>query len=285
MDKTAAKDRTILVTWDFTIVSEYALEHAIRIAKTLDKEIRLIHVLKSKDDGAGIAEIENRMQRVVDDTRNQHGVKIDFVTIPGSIFFAISKYASENEVNMVIMGTHGIKGSQKVLGSWALKVIVGSSVPFIVVQDKPVTNAKYSNLVFPVDFKSENKEKLHWAIFMGKYFNSRIHLFVKPGADKHLQRKVDTNLNFAVRFLVQNKLDYEIHEAESKKPFKDQVITFSQNINADLILVMTTKYITILDYMFSADEQEIIANKAKIPVMALNPKANFATMGQFMYGK
>ncbi len=47
------------------------------------------------------------------------------------------EHIERNHALMVIMGTHGIKGLQKYTGSWALKVIIGSSVPFLVIQDKP----------------------------------------------------------------------------------------------------------------------------------------------------
>jgi hypothetical protein len=61
-------------------------------------------------------------------------------------------------------------------------------------------------------------------------------------------------------------------------------IDFSHKINADLILIMTTKNITMADYVLGAAEQYIIANSSKIPVCCINPKASFAKVGQFMYG-
>ena len=134
-------------------------------------------------------------------------------------------------------------------------------------------------------FKSENKEKLYWAIYFGKYFNSKVHLYKYPVTDKSLLKKININLNFAIRFLIQNNLNYEIHSPTKTKDFTQDTIQFAQSINADLILIMTTKYITVFDYMFGAKEQKIIANQAKIPVMCVNPKANFATMGQFMFGQ
>ena len=96
----------------------------------------------------------------------------------GSIFTAIAEFVNEKEASLVVMGTHGMKGMQKLTGSWALKVIVKSKVPFIVVQDPPVDQERYHNIVFPVDFRGENKEKMKMAIFMGKYFESKIHMLV-----------------------------------------------------------------------------------------------------------
>ena len=218
--------------------------------------------------------------------RDQYGVPVESVLLQGSIFSEIAQYCHENaDVMMVVMGTHGIKGRQKYFGSYALKVVIGSNVPFVVVQNKPENTERFSDIVFPIDFKSENKEKLQWAIFLGKYFNAKIHLFKSPITDKSLARKVNTNLNFAIRFLIQNNLDYEIHTAKKSTNFSRETLSFAQEIKADMILITTTKHITFFDYLFGAPEQFIMANSSKIPVMVVNPKASFAKMGQFMYGR
>ena len=82
---------------------------------------------------------------------------------------------------------------------------------------------------------------------------------------------------------MQNNIEYEIHEV-TRGNFAQQTIDFAQKINADLILIVTTKNITVADYVLGASEQYIIANSSKIPVCCVNPKATFAKMGQFMGG-
>ena len=193
----------------------------------------------------------------------------------GSIFSAIAEYVNEKEASLVVMGTHGMKGMQKLTGSWALKVIVKSKIPFIVVQDPPADQERYHNIVFPVDFRGENKEKMKMAIFMGKYFESKIHMLVSVSTDKNLLKKTNINLNFAVKYLIQNNIEYEIHDMP-KGNIAEQTIDFAQKINADLILIVTTKNITFADYVVGASEQYIIANSSKIPVCCVNPKASFA---------
>mgnify|MGYP003812358587 FL=1 len=277
MDKDSRK---IIVPWDFSDLAMYALEHAERIARTLDKNIELLHIVKEENL---IAEKEKELEKVALEANEKFGVKPSIKVMEGSIFTAISNYASDTKANMVIMGTHGIKGIQKITGSYALKVLLGSKVPFIVVQEKPQSEEKLSNIVFPIDFRSENKEKLYWAIYLGKYFNSKVHLFKYPVTDPSLMKKVNINLNFAIRFLIQNNLEYEIQTA-LKGEFGKETIKFAQDINADLILIVTTKNISFLDFIFGTREQYIIANSAKIPVMVVNPRSSFATMGQFMYG-
>ena len=279
--KPSDKDsKKIIVPWDFSDVSYYALEHAERIARSLDKQIELLHIVAKEEL---MEEKEAELNKVAELAFTKYSIKPAVKILCGSIFTTISNYASDTRANMVIMGTHGIKGLQKFTGSYALKVLLGSKVPFIVVQDRPRTDEKLSNIVFPIDFRGENKEKLYWAIYLGKYFNSKVHLFKYPVTDPSLQKKVNINLNFAVRFLIQNSLDYEIHTAP-KGEFGKETMKFAQEINADLILIVTLKNVNFIDFIFGSREQYIIANSARIPVMVVNPRSSFAGMGQFMFG-
>ena len=275
--------KSILVTWDFSAVSDYAIKHAIRLADIIKNDILLIHIVK---DEAEEEAARKKMDSVVLRIRREMGVEVSYQLRQGKIFKEIADFATEetDRISLVVMGTHGMKGSQKLFGSYALRVIAGSAVPFIVVQDEPGKKSRYTDIVFPIDFKSENKEKLQWAIYLGKYLNSKIHLYKSPVHDKDLQKKVNVNLNFAIRFLIQNNIEYEIHTSTRSKNFQKELLEFSKKIEADLILITTTKHITKADFMFGAKEQYLLSNSEKIPVMCVNPKSNFAKVGQFMYG-
>ena len=275
--------RLIVVPWDFTQVAEHALAHAVKISRMVGNDICLLHVVDTGINKKNEADKKSKLQLVIEETNKKFNVPISYHIVKGSIFSAIADYANEKEASLVVMGTHGMKGMQKLTGSWALKVIVKSKIPFIVVQDAPVDQERYHNIVFPVDFRSENKEKMRMAIFMGKYFESKIRMLVYVSSDKSLLKKTNINLNFAVKFLIQNNIDYEIHEVP-RGNFAQQTIDFAQKTHADLILIMTTKNITVADYVIGASEQYIIANSSKIPVCCVNPISTFAKVGQFMYG-
>ena len=277
-------NNVIVVAWDFTHVSEYALAHAVKIAYLGRYEVKLLHIVEPGAPSEKIEDARIKMMQVCTETSKYNGIVCKAVVKEGSLNSTISEYATQSNTKLVIMGTHGRKGFQKLLGSKALKVLVGSNSPFIVVKAKPADSLKMSNVVFPIDFKSENKEKLQWAIFIGQTFKSKVHLFKYPVSDSDLQKKVNTNLNFAIRFLKQNEIEYEIHTAQQKGNFTKATIRFAESINADLIIVMTTKYITIFDFIFGAEEQKIIDNSAKIPVMCVNPRVGFAGVGQYLYG-
>ncbi|HPT20380.1 MAG TPA: universal stress protein, partial [Bacteroidales bacterium] len=231
--------KIIVVPWDFTEVAENALAHAAKIGLMVGNDICLLHIvdpgISAKEEG----EKKALLKHLSEENSKKYNIPVSYSISKGSIFSAIADFVNEINANLVVMGTHGMKGMQKLTGSWALKVIVKSKVPFIVVQDPPSSQEKYHNIVFPVDFKSENKEKMKMAIFMGKYFDSKIHILVSPSTDKSIIKKTNINLNFAVKYLIQNNISYEIYNIP-KGDLAQQTIDFAQKINADLILIMTT---------------------------------------------
>ncbi len=277
------QNKIIVVPWDFTHVAEHALAHAVKVGRMVGNDICLLHIVDPGINARVEGEKRSLLHHLAEENTNKYKIPISSFVSKGSIFTAIADFANNKNASLVIMGTHGMKGMQKLTGSWALKVIVKSKIPFIVVQDPPADQERYHNIVFPVDFRVENKEKMGMAIFMGKYFDSKVHIIKSPITDRSLLKSTNINLNFAIKYLAQNNIEYQIHEVP-KGNFAQQTINFAHKINADLILIMTTKNITVADYMLGASEQYIIANSSRIPVCCINPKASFAKVGQFMYG-
>ncbi|MGQ9621489.1 MAG: universal stress protein [Bacteroidales bacterium] len=276
-------EKLIVVPWDFTHVAEHALAHAVKISRMVSNEICLLHIVDPKIKPAQEKEKNEKLKNIAEESSKKYNLPVTSHIEKGTIFKAIGAFANDKNASLVVMGTHGIKGMQKLTGSWALKVIVKSKVPFVVVQDPPRDWERYHNIVFPVDFRTENKEKMKMAIFMGKYFDSKVHIIKTTPTDKILIKKTNINLNFSIKFLMQNNIEYEIHDLP-RGDFAQQTIDFAQKINADLILIVTTKNITFADYMLGASEQYIIANSSKIPVCCVNPRASYAKSSQFMGG-
>ncbi len=267
----------LLVPWDFTEVAESALQHAVKIASKLKNQITLIHVVKSLKKGEEALE---ELNKDIEKLNTKYSVELHPLVLEGSLFHVISDYASENNVSMVIMGTHGIKGMQKFTGSYALKVIVGSKIPFIVIQEPPTKKEIFKDIVFPLDYRSEAKQKLQWALFLVKYFDVKINIIVPTIKDKSLNAKLMANVHFAEKILEKYDCEYELHKIKGSNSAEES-IAFAQKVDADMILIMTTKGIGITDYVLGAQEQYIIANTAKIPVMVVNPRTDLSRYGTF----
>lgn len=260
--------KPIIVAWDYSQVAEYAFEHALVIANVLKKDIMLLHIVADeKDFDPGL----EKLQKKCDELKAAYGVHTSPLVMTGNIFNSIGEAAHKYSAEMVIMGTHGRKGAQKLFGSYALKVIVHSKVPFIVVQEKPVKPG-YENVVFPVDFRRETKEKVAWANFMSKNFNSKFLVIKRKSKDSGFKKNISSNLLYFENFFKNNDIPYELHAASGKKSFEKETIEYAKKMNADMILVLTTRDIGFMDYLVGAGEQYIIANPEKITVMCVNPK-------------
>ena len=273
----AKEKKTILVPWDFTEVAENALQHAINIANVTNSQIELINIVKrEKDEYSTKDQLKEIIQILID----KYKIELKGIVKSGNLFSAINDYAEEVDAFLIVMGTHGIVGIQKLMGSKALKVIEGSEVPYLVVQG-PVVLKNYNNIVVPMDFRRESKEKLIWVNFIAKKFNSKVRLVAPKVADNNIFNKTLLNVNFAKKFLDEKGIDYNITTLDGKGDFHELVNEFAQEIGSNMIVITTTKSPNISDYMFGADEQEIIANNSKIPVLCVNPNPNLTRVRGF----
>ncbi len=265
----------IVVPYDFTEISDNAVAHAANYSKILDTGITLLHIVKAD---VQLSEFQSKLDEVANKIESQYGIKPLALVREGSIFKTIQQIAEEMEAMIVVMGTHGMKGLQKLTGSWALKVIVGSRVPFIVVQAPPV-NKIVEKIVFPIDFKSENKEKLKWVEFLSHYFKTKVYLLSFSSKEGAVDSRTKANVVFAKKFLDDKAINYELAIGSGGGSFSQETIQFSKRIDADMIIAMTTRDIAFHDYVLGAQEQYIIANEAKIPVLVVNPRSDLMKLG------
>ena len=263
-----SKDRPIIVPWDFSQVAENAFIHAVRYAKSKDREILLLHIVA---DSKSVADKEKELTETCDKLGSEHGRKPSYIVQTGSIFVAIGEVATERHAEMIIMGTHGLKGAQKLFGSKALKVVVSSKIPFLVVQDKP-KKEKMESILLPIDFHSENKEKANWIYYMARTFDTKFTIIKRKAKDKGFKRKLVSNMKYIESYLKTHNVEYEIVSAEGKGSFQEEVVSYAKENSFDVIMIMATRNIKFTDYLFGAPEQYIMSNEYNIPVMCVNPK-------------
>jgi nucleotide-binding universal stress UspA family protein len=269
-------NHSIVVPYDFTAMSKNAVAHSVILAARLNVGVTLLHIAKKKEE---IANREQDLAAEVEKISVEMNIKLAFLVRKGSIFKTINRVARELDATIIVMGTHGLKGMQKLTGSRALKVILGSRIPFLVVQEAPKPGLSYRNIVFPVDFKTENKEKLKWVQFMSQYFKSNTILFADSSKEGVIEQRTRANLLFCKSFLEENRINYELVLAEHNRPFSEETLKHAVDNDADLIIIMTSRDIAFHAYILGAQEQYMIANSAKIPVMVINPRTDLVKYG------
>lgn len=262
--------KIILVPTDFTAVADNAIEHAIAVAKTIGGQITVIHVVPKKSH---VEEARTKLNLLLERIADKSGgITIEPMVRVGSIFEDIGDVAEEISAELIVMGTHGMRGMQFITGSRALKVITSSSTPFVVVQERAIKETGYDDIVVPLDLSKETKQKLNIVAQMAKYFKSRVHMITPTESDEFLKNQLDRNLTYAKRFFTDQEIEFTTTVAKGKSgKFDEGIMAHAEEINADLIAIMNLAANSLVGMLGSSYVQNILTNDEQIPVLIINP--------------
>jgi nucleotide-binding universal stress UspA family protein len=263
--------KVVLVPTDFTKVAEVAMEHAIKTAEVIGGKVVILHVVaKAKDVDDAKAKLQKQMEMA---TKLNPTIKAESIVRIGNIFDDIGDTAAELGAELIFMGTHGAKGWQKITGSHALKVILNSETPFIVVQERGIKGSGYDNIIVPMDLHKDTKQKLLIVSNIATVFNSKVHLIVPHESDEFLKNQLDRNIHFAKQYLGEREISFSTRIAENSA-FEAAILSLGKEIDADLVAIMNhAGEDSILGLLGrNTAEQQLMTNDQQIPVMIINPK-------------
>lgn len=288
--KSPEETKAILVPVDFSLITPNTIDHAVELARLFGKPITLLHIVtKGFFEREAQIELEEeeaqaRLSNMADEIFTRTGIETHAMVRRGKLFETIGEVATELPATVAVMGTHGVRGIQHVIGSNAIRVIFSAGdIPFFVVQQRPVPKDGYKKVVLPFSFSVESRQKLAWAIHLNKIFNCTFHILAETEDDEFIRKKVENNIAFAERYLKEHDCNYTISYAPEKTSFYKDIVHFSASINADLILLMTKEESNWTEYFSGPDEQDVIANAAQIPVFCINPVDNMKILGSAMF--
>ncbi len=267
--------KRILVPTDFTKVVDYAMDHAVKLAHTIGAEVHLLHLVQDMEE-------QEVMQRrleaeIVRAKAINATVPLKAMLRKGKVYEGIGDAAKEIGAEMIIMGTHGMRGMQFITGSRALRVITNSAVPFIVVQERGLKADGYRDIVVPMDLQRETRQSLGMVAAMATYFHGTAHVIVPKESDEFLHKQLQDNILYAQKYFEERKISMQATVSEaSSNGFVKAVLEYADQIDADLIAVMNMVGSNIFGALGAPYEEDIITNKAMIPVMLVNPANNTA---------
>jgi len=255
----------ILIPIDFTPVTENALSYALQLPPA--KEVVLFHVVNSESE---IESASEKLNEMADQYRSGFNGSMFVSVRTGNIFDHIGEEALNQKADIIVMGTHGVKGLQHVLGSRAMKVITNSKTPYIVVQNKPFSQIK--NILVPVDFTKESKQVLPFLVALANAFNAKLLLLrQKNSKDEFIRNKIDNNIAYYKSVLEENQCSYELLNAEFtfEKRYKS-IVAEATSAGADMIVTAIDPKVDVANYIMGVEEQKIVANEIQLPVLCIN---------------
>jgi nucleotide-binding universal stress UspA family protein len=266
----------ILVPTDFSEVCGNAIDHAVKAAEILNFKVTILHVInrQTKSDlgksNTGAA-VEAKLKAIVKAIKSKSKVTVDYLYREGSIFEVISDVAYDLKVNMIILGTHGKKGLQHLVGSFAMKVITQSPVPVIVVQKRQIGAHGYKKIVFPIGLYTESRQQVFYAIVTSLLFKSEILIYKQTSNQVADTTKLNIITGQIEEEFTKHNVKYTITEAERHANFAGQLLDFAVSHSADLLMMMTDSNIENPNFNNSSWSEKLMFNLAQIPVLCINP--------------
>jgi nucleotide-binding universal stress UspA family protein len=255
-----------LVPHDFTKVGDAAFDYALFLAKKSNAEIILLHIVASKDK---ISSAEAKLMEVAKGNKDVGSIEVGVIAREGSIFDDIGKIATATESSLIIMGTHGATGMQKVFGSYAIKVVRSTGVPFLVVQGD-VRHEKIDHIVAPLDLTRESLQIMTYAAEMAKLNQATVHVVYEGHSDPILATQLRNRTGIVLKEFDERKVPVIFEALKGSGAFHKKVIEYGQSVSVDLYAAAF--HTESLLPQFEKLYQTLITNDHNTPCMIVNAK-------------
>ncbi len=269
--------KKILVPTDFSEHAEYALKVAAQIAKKNNGEIVLLHMLELPNQnvdfvagGGDIPEVMFFIKKArekfeeVKSSSYLQGIPVTEAVQFERAFEGIIKASKSQNVDLVVMGSHGASGVQGFfVGSNTEKVVRTSDIPVFVVK-RELDIKEINKFVFASDFKEEMRKPFEKAIAFAKGFGAKMDLLLinTPGHFMSTEESEKRMSSFLKGF---DMPEYSMHVYNDYSVEKG-VLSFAKRTDADLIGVGTHGRTGISHYLNGSIGEDIV-NSAIRPVV------------------
>ena len=183
---------SILVPTDGSEGAETGVRHGIGLAADVGADLHVlsaVDALEINPSLAGVDEEDPKSQFEATATRAvEEIVELAQPHLDGEIattvqwgrpFRLITEYAANNDIDLIVMGTHGRSGlTRLVLGSVAEKVLRTTTVPVVMVPPGATTDGvdvDYSEILLPTDGSTGAEAAVDWGLTLADSYDGSVH--------------------------------------------------------------------------------------------------------------
>jgi len=282
--------KNILVPTDFSKQGDIAINAALKIAKQNNSVVHIMHSIKSlgdivqldsfaSGDFATTTVSTDQILRLIDLKTEEANAnlgkikvyceeqKINAITHTKQqpVEESINQIVKENNIDLIIMGSHGASGiSEIILGSNAQKVVRNAKCPVLILKNE--LKSDWKNIVYASSFDEDEVNKnIPKAGNLAKWFDAKLNfLFVNtPGYFEDNETTLEKMKLACQLFPAAKKHIYNDFSIE------DGVLAFSRFNNMDAIVITTHGY-KALRRLLNNNIVEHLVNHCNIPIISIN---------------
>lgn len=277
----------ILVPTDFSENSLGALKYAAFVAKAFNAKLHVLHVLETyefnttlKNLGVSYEEvvqqgIQQKLEELQSREATLQGLEMETHLRKGKVHRVVSNMVEENNIDLVVMGTHGASGlgdlEKYVLGSNAYRTVHTSKVPVLTIRD-PKRIRPIERILLPVDITKSTTQKVGMAIEWAKKFDARIDVIAVTEFLDDFNPQIDRvpeELEAVEAAITKAGVDCQVASIKYKDVVNG-VIEYGEQVRADLMVIMTRQENLLNELVLGSHARKVIS-ESPIPVLSVRP--------------
>ena len=282
----------ILVPTDGSDCAQAAVGYAADLATHHEARVHALCVADSRtlENAPRYDQIEKEREEVAERTCNDlsvSGVPVEQAVRTDIPHKAILRYATERDIDLIVMGTHGRTGVERyLLGSVTEKVVRLSDVPVLTVkaEDDGGVTYPYTDILVPTDGSEGAEAAIAPAIDIARTYDARIHALtvidtMALGADVRSGAILDTleeSAQSAVETIEEQATRASVSAVETTiahgNPYRG-IRSYAENHDIDLIVMGTHGRSGIERYLLGSVAEKTVRT-SPAPVMTVRRGGN-----------
>jgi nucleotide-binding universal stress UspA family protein len=272
----------ILIPTDFSANAKHAIDYAYLspLANTLNAEIKLLNVytppvtrnnlpypLIQDQMVRAVKEAEEQLTILCNEISDNTGLRCKNLVMTGGVVEEIIKEAKGSKADMIVMGTKGASGIEKILfGSNAASVIENATCPVLVVpKGAPIALPK--RIVFATNYHDSDMTTLKSLANLAKMLEAEL-MIVHVSKDK-LKSERDLIEQFSKAVAVETGFQQPFYYVMQHADIKKGLDLFMDSSGADLLALSTRKR-SVFEKLFDSSLTKQMAYQVNIPLLAFH---------------
>lgn len=262
--------RQIIIVYDFSSTSENALLHSILLCQCLKTNLTLVFPKCKNISSIEYNNFKVNLKEKIFKIEQTTGLRVQAFAPNKPLSTFYKALYQKVEAIMYVIGFNNENFSTGLKLSSVLRMIHKSHIPWLLVPSN-ASIVDYKNIVLPLSYTREEKEKIAWASYFYRLNKSTIHVLVPTAHDKYLQKGINVNLQFLHKLF--DSIDTKFNQHLLSISFYDvneYAVSFAHQNNYAPVMIMISKQNDIFDFLFGIKERPIIYNEFNIPTLCLS---------------
>jgi nucleotide-binding universal stress UspA family protein len=180
----------VLLTTDFSSISEKALPYAAAIARHFGATLHVVHVIATEEYAhipasehtQALARMKQQAERQITailTSSHFQGIPHKITLDHGDVLAVLSRIVEEQDIDLIVTGTHGKHGLEKLLsGSMAEEIFRLASVPVLAIGPEvkidPQAEVRVERILYATDFSPESRRASRYACALAKQYGAQL---------------------------------------------------------------------------------------------------------------